>query len=323
MRRGELNYSDEQLMDFLYQGYQIMASELHLVEVGSFYGFIISTNTTKKYFLKVYPEGQSLVPIHPTIESLNQTGIALNRFRNEFGMKNLSYMISDIHGHYCFRTNELILTLFDYIEGIHPAYSPNQLLADKMATLLFQLHQIPVHEFSFFETEHFDINYALGIKDWINNSVEVIEETHAESMLSQLKRHKKQLLQGLSQLQEWKKKLTQQPVPFALTHGDPHHYNVLQTPFDVWLVDWDGVKIAPIERDLWHYEQASLTEFYLKLNPNCSINHELCRFYQLQRFFEDERYYLEQVLTGKNRTAQQSEEDKNTFLTHWGWSYCV
>ncbi|ARB92990.1 aminoglycoside phosphotransferase family protein [Legionella longbeachae] len=323
MRRRELNYSDEQLMDFLYQGYQIMASELHFVAVGSFYGFVISTNTTKKYFLKVYPEGQSLVPIHPTIESLNQTGIALNRFRNEFGMKNLSYMISDVQGHYCFRSNKLILTLFDYIEGIHPAYTPNQLLADKMATLLFQLHQIPAHEFSFFEIEHFDINYALGIKGWINNAVEVIEKTHAESMLSQLKRHKKQLLQGLSQLQEWKKQFSQQSIPFALTHGDPHHYNVLQTPFDVWLVDWDGVKIAPIERDLWHYEQAPLTEFYLKLNPKCSINHELCRFYQLQRFFEDGRYYLEQVLTGKNRTVQQSEEDKNTFLTHWGWSYCV
>jgi spectinomycin phosphotransferase len=99
-----------------------------------------------------------------------------------------------------------------------------QLLADKMATLLFQLHQIPTHAFSFFETEHFDINYALGIKDWINNTVEVIEETHARAMLSQLKGHKKQLLQGLSQLQEWKKQFAQQSIPFALTHGDPHHY---------------------------------------------------------------------------------------------------
>lgn len=323
MRRGELNYSDEQLMDFLYQGYQIIASKLHLVEVGSFYGFIVATNTNQKYFLKVYPEDQSLVPIHPTIDSLNKTGIALNRFRSEFGMKNLSYMVSDIHGRYCFRTNKLILTLFDYIGGAHPSYSPNQLLADKMAALLFQLHQIPTQTFSFFETEQFDINYALGIKDWINNTVEVIKETHAEVMLAQLERHKKQLLQKLSQLQEWQQQFSQKSLPFVLTHGDPHHYNVLQTPFDVWLVDWDGIKIAPIERDLWHYEQAPLIQYYLKLNPKCSINHELCRFYQLQRFFEDGRYYLEQVLLGKNKTAPQSEEDKNIFLTHWGWTYCV
>lgn len=37
-------------MDFLHQGYQIMASELQFVEVGSFYGFIVETNTDKNIF---------------------------------------------------------------------------------------------------------------------------------------------------------------------------------------------------------------------------------------------------------------------------------
>ncbi|HHT9916369.1 TPA: aminoglycoside phosphotransferase family protein [Legionella pneumophila] len=319
MRRGELNYSDEQLMDFLRQGYQIMPSKVHFVEVGSFYGFIVETNTDKEYFLKIYPEDQSLVPIHPTIKSLHQTGIALNRFRYEFGMNNLSYMLTDVTGHYCFITNGLILTLFDYIKGFHPSYSPNQLLADKMAILLFQLHQIPTKEFSIFARDDFNIEYALGLAEWIDHHIEIKDETYAQPMFSQLDENKEQLLDGLNQLQQWREQFSKMNLPFVITHGDPHHYNVLQTPLDVWLVDWDGIKIAPRERDLWHYLDAPLMNVYCKMNPQFTMKRELCEFYRLQRFFEDCRYYLEQVLLGKNSTLSQSKEDKNSFITHWGW----
>lgn len=322
MSRNELHFTDQELLDYLYEGFKVQALTLHFIEVGSFYGFVVETNLDKKYFLKVYPKHQSLVPIHPTMDSLNQTGIALNRFKKEFGLNNISYMLANLHGDYCFETKELVLTLFDYIEGVHPTYLPNQLLADKMASILFQLHQIPIESFSSFEREHFDISYALGMNDWINHKVKIIDSIHSKEMLSLLEKHKEQLLNKLIQLQGWKKHFSQQKIPFVITHGDPHHYNVLQTPLDVWLVDWDGIKIAPRERDLWHYEQAPMIQFYQKLNPQYKTNPELCQFYQLQRFFEDSRYYLEQVLLGKNKTMQQSEEDKNAFLSHWGWSIC-
>ncbi|HAU0262653.1 TPA: aminoglycoside phosphotransferase family protein [Legionella pneumophila] len=323
MSRNELHCSDQVLIDYLYEGFKVKALTLHFIEVGSFYGFVVETNKDKKYFLKVYPKHQSKVPIHPTMDSLNQTGIALNRFKNEFGLNNISYMLPNFEGNYCFETNELVLTLFDYIEGTHPTYSPNQLLVDRMAAILLQLHQIPIQSFSSFEVEQFDISYAFGLKDWINNKVNLIDPQYSNEMLSLLEQHKKQLLKKLVQLQEWKEHFSQQEISFVITHGDPHHYNVLQTPLDVWLVDWDGIKIAPIERDLWHYEHAFLLEFYQKLNPQYRINHELCRFYQFQRFFEDCRYYLEQVLLAKNKTMHQSEEDKNAFLSHWGWSICL
>ncbi|WP_238584588.1 phosphotransferase family protein [Legionella worsleiensis] len=127
----------------------------------------------------------------------------------------------------------------------------------------------------------------------------------------------------MNTIQQWQTKFSKGKMPFVITHGDAHHYNVLQTPYEVWLVDWDGLKIAPIERDLWHYQEAPLVDEYCKLNPHYKINHNLCEFYKLQRFFEDSRYYLEQVLLGKNSTQEQSEQDKKCFVTHWGWSVCL
>jgi hypothetical protein len=323
MRRNELPFSDKELINYLYQGYKLRALTLHFVNIGSFYGFLVETERNNKYFLKIYPEDQSLVPIQPTLKSLNQSGLALNRFRLEYGINNLSYMVADATGQYCFKTNGLILTLFDYIEGSHPSYSPNELLADKMATLLFQLHQIPAKEFSNFERENFDIDYALGLALWTWHQVKVQDQTHAPLMLSKLDKHRKQLLNSLAQLEHWSAQFSKLSTPFVITHGDPHHFNVLQTPLDVWLVDWDGIKLAPCERDLWHYLDAPLMNVYCKMNPQFTLNRELCEFYRLQRFFEDCRYYLDQVLLGKNSTLAQSKEDKNSFLDHWGWSVCL
>lgn len=81
MYRKELNYSDAQLIAMLYHGYGIRTQTLDFVDVGSFYAFIVNTDTQIKLFLKVYPKNQSLVPIQPTITSLNNIGIALHRFR--------------------------------------------------------------------------------------------------------------------------------------------------------------------------------------------------------------------------------------------------
>ena len=109
----------------------------------------------------------------------------------------------------------------------------------------------------------------------------------------------------------------------VITHGDAHHYNIIQTKDNLWLVDWDGVKIAPKERDLWHYEGVSLFMEYQKIDPTYKINHELCHWYRLQRFLEDCRYYLERVLLNKNSTEAQNEQDVDSFLTHWGWQVCI
>lgn len=192
-----------------------------------------------------------------------------------------------------------------------------------MAKVFFQLHQIPIAEFRDFAVENFNIDYALGLSNWINRQVILNDKTHRAEMFAVLDKNKERLLIGLTNLQTWQTQFTKTQMPLVITHGDAHHYNVLQMPFDIWLVDWDGLKIAPIERDLWHYEYAPLIDEYCKLNPLYKINHELCKFYRLQRFYEDIRYYLEQVLLGENSTHVQSEQDLQSFLTHWGWSVCL
>jgi spectinomycin phosphotransferase len=37
----------------------------------------------------------------------------------------------------------------------------------------------------------------------------------------------------------------------VLTHGEPHHGNVIEAAAGLMLIDWDTVGLAPPERDLW------------------------------------------------------------------------
>ncbi|MGQ3889080.1 aminoglycoside phosphotransferase family protein [Legionella sp. CNM-1927-20] len=323
MRRNELKYSDRQLINLLTQGYAFKATQIDFIDTGSFYSFIVQTENNKKFFLKVYPRNQTLVPIHPNIELLNYTGIALYQFRYKFGLDYVPRIIQTSTGTFCFTTPKLILMLFNYIAGSHPSYFPNQLLAEKLASLLAKLHQIPTAEFPNFDQENFDISYALGLENWLNQKISIKDNIHAPTLILRLNNFKNQLNEKLTQLKLWQAQFQQNDIPLAITHGDPHHYNVLQSQNEVWLVDWDSIKIAPIERDLWHYQENNLLNFYSKFNTHVTIDLELCKFYRLQRFLEDSRYYLEQIFLEKNTTKSQDELDTTAFLNHWGWQYCL
>ncbi|WP_419418735.1 phosphotransferase [Legionella sp. D16C41] len=323
MRRNELKYSDQQLIVLIEQGYHIKGVQLHFIDTGSFYSFIIQTEKNKKFFLKIYPKNQPLVPIPPTTNTLHNMAMTLYRFRHEFGLKHVPCIIKTIKDTFCFDTYELTLILCNYIVGSHPSYLPNELLFDKLASLLAKLHQLPTAEFTYFAQEDFDISYGLGLLNYFKQKSLFKDNIHTASLFSQLKIYQNQLIEKLEQLKTWQKQLQQKNIPLAITHGDPHHYNILQTQKEVWLVDWDGIKIAPIERDLWHYQDTNLLTSYSTLNPNSTIDLTLCKFYQLQRFFEDIRYYLEQILLKRNSTRAQDELDKEAFLNHWGWQCCL
>ncbi|KTC85162.1 hypothetical protein [Legionella brunensis] len=133
-------------------------------------------------------------------------------------------MIANSSGKFCFATDNVVLSLFDHIEGVHPSYTPNQLLADKLAKLFFQLHKLPPQEFPYFSKENFDIAYAIDLEQWINYKVKIKDKTYASVMFSRLKENQTKLLRGLSLLQQWKRQFSKEKMHFVLTHGDPHNY---------------------------------------------------------------------------------------------------
>ena len=190
MHRNELKYSNEQLIDFVRQGFAINVEKLNYIETGSFFAFSVLADDRIKYFLKIYPRYQLLSPVvQITAELLNNIGHALHSFSCDFGLQSILRCIPTKTSQFCFVIKDLLFILFDYVEGKHPTYNPNQLMASKLAQLLLSLHQIPTAKFSYLPREDFDIRYAMGLALWLNRLSVSCRTSICEKMINKLKRH--------------------------------------------------------------------------------------------------------------------------------------
>jgi hypothetical protein len=312
MQRSELYLNDAQLIEAIRTGYGIQVQALKFIGIG--YSFIIECAHYKKYFLKVYPVNKQINKFNAgSAEQINQQGNILHRLRREFGLTNISSIIPTSLNKFFFEINGFRLVLSDYIEGSNPSYEPNTLHANALAHILSNLHSMPINAFSELPKEQFNIDQAVGFAHWLDN------ESADKEIVDVIKKHESVIKEKLQLLKTWAQCYKNQHPDFVITHGDPHHFNVLQNEKDVYLIDWDNVELAPREHDLWFYENAPLMNYYSALNPEFKLDHDLCRYYQLQRMFEDFRYYLEDECS----TEAQRTENKKIFLNHWGWNVCL
>lgn len=83
----------------------------------------------------------------------------------------------------------------------------------------------------------------------------------------------------------------------VLTHGDVYTNILVKSPYDIYIIDWDELRLAPAERDLWmHDEVTELLEGYKIVIPNFVINKNMRSFCILQYYFERMNYYFSDIL---------------------------
>ncbi|MFS0661052.1 aminoglycoside phosphotransferase family protein [Niallia alba] len=86
----------------------------------------------------------------------------------------------------------------------------------------------------------------------------------------------------------------------ALCHTDLHYWNLMQSGNKLMLIDWEGLKLAPVEADLMFLvDKPYFNEFisiYQKTHQNFSINPEAMTFYKGKRRLEDIWEFIEQIL---------------------------
>lgn len=89
-------------------------------------------------------------------------------------------------------------------------------------------------------------------------------------------------------------------VNMALCHTDLHHWNLMQSEQQLMLIDWEGLKLAPVEADMMflvhepYYDQ--FMSIYQKYHHDYVINADALQFYQGRRKLEDIWEFLEQLL---------------------------
>ncbi|MEU4238229.1 phosphotransferase [Actinoplanes sp. NPDC026619] len=74
---------------------------------------------------------------------------------------------------------------------------------------------------------------------------------YAANAQALLAAHDRQIRSRLDDHERMAAELRATTADWVITHGEPHPGNVLHTVAGLLLIDWDTVRIAPPERDLW------------------------------------------------------------------------
>ncbi|MFZ9857723.1 MAG: phosphotransferase enzyme family protein [Roseiflexaceae bacterium] len=93
--------------------------------------------------------------------------------------------------------------------------------------------------------------------------------------------------------------LRRHPPELVLCHTDIHGYNVIVNGDQTYLLDFEGLKLAPVEHDFMFWvDDAAWPEMlatYQQIRPGVVPDPHLIRFYQERRLLEDVYDYLEQL----------------------------
>lgn len=272
----------------------------------------VSSNQ-KSYFLKVYEKKRaSTAKLTALIDTYVPIMIWLMHNSNLKGKIPVPLLTRG--GEYKCENERGIYMLYDYIEGYTIG---NQDLTEdqvrQLSEIIAELHlfseDIP------FDTdaikEDFDVPFSQSLRNiWnqrssnISNDVWNLISPHIQQM--------EDLIQTIETLGQ---RLKMSNVRMALCHTDLHNWNLMQSEQQLIVIDWEGLKLAPVEADLMFLiEKPFFKEFlriYQKTHQKFSINPDALHFYQGKRKLEDIWEFLEQLLWD-----EQNEEERVSTLNY-------
>jgi spectinomycin phosphotransferase len=265
------------------------------------------------YFLKVYEKSRASTPkwtalidkYVPIIQWLCRQTNLQGKLPVPLLTRNAAYKHEDDMG---------IYQLFAYIEGITIGNQVlNSLQVCQLAEIIAELHlygeEIPVSTAAI--KEDFRIPFAEQFREMLNENIHRLPDDVDEIV----KPFANILATRMNDLEMIAEELRGGEVKMKLCHTDIHNWNLMQSGQQLILIDWEGLKLAPVEADLMFLvDEPFFEEFmaiYQKTHTNYVINRQALEFYQIRRILEDICELLEQLLFD-----EQEEKDRVETIGH-------
>ncbi|WP_338015908.1 aminoglycoside phosphotransferase family protein [Paenibacillus mesophilus] len=219
------------------------------------------------------------------------------------------------NGAYKCEDEDGIYLLYEYIEG--ETIGDKDLTGEQICSLsaiIAELHsyseQIPVETSAI--KEDFTIPFLPTMKNFLEKDYEKIPD----DVRALIHPHLEQI-QTLIGTLEMHSEMKNSQIRMALCHTDLHNWNLMQSDRELILIDWEGLRLAPVEADLMFLvDQPYYDDFlniYRKVHQHFAINPDILQFYQYRRKLEDIWEFLEQLLFD-HQDAQERTSTLNCLM---------
>jgi len=263
---------------------------------------------SKAFFMKVYDK--SKVQTSQWTENID-TYIPILVWLNEN---------TDLHGRIirpyktvqdesCFKDDENIFLLFDYVEGDTPGKTMTHSQLLEAAEILASLHNVG-NDIPFDMNrikEDFSVPFCFSLEKFIAKKYPS-SPTYIKEILQP---YLEQLMVKNEKVKSLSEKFKTMSFDMTLCHMDAHGYNLIQGDRLV-LVDWEMAKYAPPELDLCVFTKPEYWDtfigHYSNLRPDFVLDNDLLMFYVHRRNIEDIWEFLNTILNNKQTNEQRQLE---------------
>ena len=265
------------------------------------------------FFLKVYDKEKASTKIW-TAEINTYMPIVIWLNHNTKLKNRIICPVLSNSGEYKYEDEKFIYLLFPYIDGYtlgEKAMSSQQI--KEIAEILAELHnygaEIPVTTSSI--TEDFAVPFCRDLREILSS----LDHSQMNEEGAILKQFQDILLINIEKVEKLSFKLTKETLPLVLCHTDVHGWNIMQS-HRLILIDWEGMKLAPPEADLfafignrfWHNCSDGFMKTYQTKHTDYEINLEVLEFYQTRRRIEDICAFAQGLLYNNNVDERERKE---------------
>ncbi|MGZ7440177.1 phosphotransferase [Paenibacillus sp. TH7-28] len=265
------------------------------------------------FFLKVYEKSRASTPKWTALID-HYVPITIWLMEHSRLKGRLPVPVPTQTGAYKCEDDEGIYLLYEYIEGEtigDKGLTANQVgeLANMVAELHLHGEEIPMDTTAI--KEDFSVPFLAQLRMAMAREVNVLPHDLAELICSRLE----QLKRLTDSVEELSADLRKRSLKMALCHTDLHPWNLMQSDGKLMLIDWEGLKLAPVEADLmFWFDEPYYDHFvsvYREVHNDFAINPAVLQFYRARRKLEDIWEFMEQLMFDR-----QEEQERAATIRH-------
>ncbi|MGC6588419.1 aminoglycoside phosphotransferase family protein [Paenibacillus sp. Dod16] len=262
------------------------------------------------YFLKVYEKSRASTPKWTAlIDDYVPVLLWLEEHSRLKGKIPVPILTKD--GRYQCEDDEGIYLLYEYIAG--DTIADTKLTKDQvrqLAEMIAELHrygeEVPLVTSAM--KESFTVPFLEQLRSTLDRELPYY-------LGKVLLHHIDSLKNLMLKIEELSEALKKRDLRMALCHTDVHGWNLMSTGQQLKLIDWEGLKLAPVEADMMSFVgEPYFSEFmriYANTHSQYEVNIEALTFYQGRRKLEDVWEFMEQLLYDT-----QADADRKATLNH-------
>jgi len=247
--------------------------------------YVLYNINGKQYFCKLVKKLlfiPGIIKTLPIIEEMHARGI-----------EKIGYLIRGAQGLHLFIDDTLVV-LFNYINANQSFDYNLQVLGKTIAEIHVITPKIkldaPEEKFEFPNRELFDERFEGAL---VSESADPIRLRFKKLLL----KYEDEVRHNIDKLLSISKLCKERTDKLVLTHGDISTNVLVKSPDNIYIIDWDELRLAPAERDIWMLdEHPDFMKGYKNIRPDFTVNSNMRSFCILQYYFERMMYYFSEIL---------------------------